>query len=98
MISAAAGINNTILYANNPQINEDCSNIYIGEVPQYFSASSQFLKISFRYCVQRALSKSLLPPLALPPLRLSPQPLLLPTPTTTSLGVTSKFLDLHHPC
>lgn len=32
LISAAAGINNTILYENNPQINEDCTNIYIGEV------------------------------------------------------------------
>jgi hypothetical protein len=32
-ISAAAGINNTILYENNPQINDDCTNIYIGEVP-----------------------------------------------------------------
>ncbi|KAJ8592563.1 hypothetical protein M405DRAFT_733094 [Rhizopogon salebrosus TDB-379] len=31
-ISAAAGINNTILYENNPQINDDCTNIYIGEV------------------------------------------------------------------
>jgi hypothetical protein len=27
-----AGINSTILYANNPQIDEYCSNIYIGEV------------------------------------------------------------------
>ncbi|KAH7918401.1 hypothetical protein BV22DRAFT_1076251 [Leucogyrophana mollusca] len=32
IISNAAGINNTILYLNNPQINTDCTNIYIGEV------------------------------------------------------------------
>ncbi|KAF8512638.1 hypothetical protein JB92DRAFT_2722829, partial [Gautieria morchelliformis] len=27
-----AGTNATILYANNPQINSDCTNIYVGEV------------------------------------------------------------------
>ncbi|OAX41839.1 hypothetical protein K503DRAFT_711825 [Rhizopogon vinicolor AM-OR11-026] len=32
IISGAAGISNAILYQNNPQINEDCTNIYIGEV------------------------------------------------------------------
>jgi hypothetical protein len=26
------GMDNTTLYSNNPQINVDCSNIYIGEV------------------------------------------------------------------
>lgn len=26
------GISNSTLYANNPQINGDCSNIYVGEV------------------------------------------------------------------
>ena len=26
------GINSTLLYSNNPQIDEECSNIYIGEV------------------------------------------------------------------
>ena len=26
------GINSTMLYANNPQINADCTNIYVGEV------------------------------------------------------------------
>ncbi|KIJ15737.1 hypothetical protein PAXINDRAFT_11330 [Paxillus involutus ATCC 200175] len=31
-ISGAYGINSTILYMNNPQINQDCSNIYVGEV------------------------------------------------------------------
>jgi len=31
-ISAMSGVNNTILYSNNPQINEGCTNIYIGEV------------------------------------------------------------------
>ncbi|KAF5381659.1 hypothetical protein D9615_005551 [Tricholomella constricta] len=31
-ISANHQFNTTILYLNNPQINEDCSNIYIGEV------------------------------------------------------------------
>ncbi|KIJ64104.1 carbohydrate-binding module family 50 protein [Hydnomerulius pinastri MD-312] len=31
-ISGTWGVNNTILYMNNPQINEDCSNIYVGEV------------------------------------------------------------------
>lgn len=31
-ISAAHQINTTILHENNPQINPDCSNIYIGEV------------------------------------------------------------------
>jgi len=32
IISSAAGINNTMLTMNNPQINADCSDIYIGEV------------------------------------------------------------------
>lgn len=32
IVSTAAGINTTILYENNPQIDEYCSNIYIGEV------------------------------------------------------------------
>jgi LysM repeat protein len=31
-ISQFAGINNTILYANNPNIDSECTNIYIGEV------------------------------------------------------------------
>jgi LysM repeat protein len=31
-IESRSGINATILYLNNPQINDDCSNIYIGEV------------------------------------------------------------------
>jgi LysM domain len=31
-IDSAAGVNMTLLIANNPQINEQCSNIYIGEV------------------------------------------------------------------
>lgn len=31
-IDSAAGVNITLLVANNPQINEQCSNIYIGEV------------------------------------------------------------------
>lgn len=31
-VSSAAGINNTLLTLNNPQINADCSDIYIGEV------------------------------------------------------------------
>ena len=38
-IVANHGINSTMLYANNPQINADCSNIYIGEVrPPFFSS------------------------------------------------------------
>ncbi|KAF9047544.1 hypothetical protein BJ165DRAFT_1466805 [Panaeolus papilionaceus] len=31
-IAQAAGTNSTILYLNNPQINKECDNIYIGEV------------------------------------------------------------------
>ena len=31
-ISSAAGVNNTLLSSNNPQINGECSNIYVGEV------------------------------------------------------------------
>ncbi|KAH7890358.1 hypothetical protein F5I97DRAFT_1834858 [Phlebopus sp. FC_14] len=31
-ISASTGVNSTILWLNNPQIDADCSNIYIGEV------------------------------------------------------------------
>jgi len=31
-IQAKAGINSTLLWLNNPQINEDCTNIYVGEV------------------------------------------------------------------
>jgi len=31
-IASAAGINSTILNQNNPQINDGCTNIYIGEV------------------------------------------------------------------
>lgn len=31
-VSSVAGINSTILWANNPQIDSQCSNIYIGEV------------------------------------------------------------------
>ncbi|KXN85107.1 hypothetical protein AN958_11684 [Leucoagaricus sp. SymC.cos] len=31
-INAAHGLNSTILYHNNPQINQACDNIYIGEV------------------------------------------------------------------
>ncbi|KAG6819911.1 hypothetical protein H0H93_007445 [Arthromyces matolae] len=31
-IASNNGLNSTILYLNNPQINSDCTNIYIGEV------------------------------------------------------------------
>ncbi|KAF8623764.1 hypothetical protein AX15_006206 [Amanita polypyramis BW_CC] len=31
-IQAKSGVNATLLYSNNPQINEGCTNIYIGEV------------------------------------------------------------------
>ncbi|PPR00072.1 hypothetical protein CVT24_008974 [Panaeolus cyanescens] len=31
-IAEAAGLNSTILFLNNPQINSECDNIYIGEV------------------------------------------------------------------
>ena len=31
-IISAHGINSTVIYGNNPQINADCTNIYIGEV------------------------------------------------------------------
>jgi hypothetical protein len=32
LISSTYGLTNTTLYLNNPQINNDCSNIYVGEV------------------------------------------------------------------
>ncbi|KAG5735178.1 hypothetical protein E4T56_gene1282 [Termitomyces sp. T112] len=31
-IAANHGLNTTILYLNNPQINDECTNIYVGEV------------------------------------------------------------------
>ncbi|KZT34914.1 hypothetical protein SISSUDRAFT_1026004 [Sistotremastrum suecicum HHB10207 ss-3] len=31
-LESVFGINSTILWANNPQINEDCTNMYTGEV------------------------------------------------------------------
>lgn len=31
-IAAAKNVNTTLLHENNPQINPDCTNIYIGEV------------------------------------------------------------------
>ncbi|KAG6829954.1 hypothetical protein H0H92_002858 [Tricholoma furcatifolium] len=31
-LAAAHGLNTTILYLNNPQINSECTNIYVGEV------------------------------------------------------------------
>ncbi len=31
-VSGASGLNNTILYHNNPQIDQGCTNIYVGEV------------------------------------------------------------------
>ncbi|TFK61871.1 hypothetical protein BDN72DRAFT_849307 [Pluteus cervinus] len=39
-IQTAYGVNSTILYLNNPQINEECDNIYIGEVRVWFIFSS----------------------------------------------------------
>jgi len=32
LITSAYSVNSTILYGNNPQINADCTNIYIGEL------------------------------------------------------------------
>jgi len=32
LISQRTGVNSTLLWANNPQINNECTNIYIGEV------------------------------------------------------------------
>ena len=37
IVSNCAGVNNTILYLNNPQIDQGCSNLYVGEV-SYFSS------------------------------------------------------------
>ena len=31
-LSASWNVNSTMMYANNPQINGDCTNLYIGEV------------------------------------------------------------------
>jgi hypothetical protein len=31
-VAAAWGLNTTIFYLNNPQLNSDCTNLYIGEV------------------------------------------------------------------
>ncbi|KAI9570925.1 hypothetical protein HD554DRAFT_2203705 [Boletus coccyginus] len=31
-ITYASGVNETIFYLNNPQLNEDCTNLYVGEV------------------------------------------------------------------
>lgn len=32
IITSNHGVNSTMLYANNPQINPDCTNLYVGEV------------------------------------------------------------------
>ena len=32
LITSMHSINSTMLYANNPQINPDCTNLYVGEV------------------------------------------------------------------
>ena len=45
IISSAAGISLNTLYQNNPQINEDCTNIYIGEVSKYFWGFLAVLKL-----------------------------------------------------
>ena len=49
LITGMAGINDTILYLNNPQINSDCTNIYIGEVRNVslFVFPSFFLFLNF---------------------------------------------------
>jgi hypothetical protein len=31
-VSAKTGVNSTMLHTNNPQINEQCGNLYVGEV------------------------------------------------------------------
>lgn len=36
-VSYAAGINDTILVLNNPQIDQGCSNLYVGEVGRLLS-------------------------------------------------------------
>lgn len=41
-VAYAFNLNSTIFNANNPQLNEDCTNMYIGEVS--FSASPLYLK------------------------------------------------------
>lgn len=52
-ITGQAGLNSTILTLNNPQIDQDCSNLYIGEVcPQ---SRQRTHRILISYCIQQVL-------------------------------------------
>ncbi|KAM6495201.1 hypothetical protein JOM56_009824 [Amanita muscaria] len=76
-----AGINSTLLYHNNPQINENCSNIYVGEARfLHFVRYLNYLcscTCVYRFSASPVVLRSRLPLLVVP-LRLFPQQQLFP--------------------
>ena len=36
LLTSTYGVNSTILYQNNPQLDAECSNLYVGEVRSLF--------------------------------------------------------------
>lgn len=81
-IASTVGLNTTMMSLNNPQINEGCTNIYIGEVRDP-TLSGQLTADDFlttRCSAPPRLSWSLLPPLAQLPLRPSLPPRRPPMP------------------
>jgi len=83
LITAALAINTTMLYVNNPQINADCTNIYIGEV---LCAASQFSAPP----PPSVIPATSIPASAIPAVPVtSSAPVTTPTPVTTSASTPS---------
>ena len=81
-IYAAQSINATLLYGNNPQINPDCTNIYVGEVKlSYFILNSGAEVISQVLCVADSVEVPPTPTGTMPAATIPPTG----TPATTDL-------------
>ena len=65
-LQSTYGINSTILYSNNPQLDADCNNLYTGEVCRALALPSSLqadVRFHFRSSVSPTLSSLLLLPL-----------------------------------
>ena len=91
-IMQAASINSTVLYHNNPQLDADCTNLYVGEVriSAFFNINESDLpSTSVRSSVLLASSLRLLPLRTSPPwLQLLRLPLLPLPPRMTRTTMT----------
>lgn len=81
IVAAAYGINTTTLYNNNPQLNAECTNLYVGEVSFFSPLSGHVLMFAINRSFASPPPSRFLPCLlVLSLLQPSPPPRILPHP------------------